>query len=137
VLLAATVATGLLAAVWSDDPMGVVVDVWWPIVLGVLIGGSVWWMAAKGRVPVIPTIPPGDSWLIIERWFSRVDHWVMSVGHQVLPRWRAAGLAVAGHLLQVCAWQKALEAGERSLQRWSIAVTLLLLLGVAIALLST
>jgi len=137
VLLAATVAIGLLAAVWGDNPMGVIVDVWWPIVLGVLIGGSVWWMAAKGMVPVIPTIPPGDLWLIIERWFSRVDHWVMSVGHQALPRWRAAGLAVAGHLLQVSVWQKVLDAGERSLQRWSIAVTLLLLLGVAIALLST
>ena len=137
VLLAATVATGLLAAVWRHDPMGLIVDMWWPLVLGVLIGGSVWWVSAKGRVPVIPTIPPGDLWLIIERWFSRVDHWVMSIGLQVLPRWRAAGLAVAGRLLQVCAWQKVLDAGERSLQRWSIAVTLLLLLGAAVALLST
>ncbi|MEN8107938.1 MAG: proton-conducting transporter membrane subunit [Pseudomonadota bacterium] len=134
VLLAATVATGLLAAAWSDDPMGVVTDVWWPIVLGVLTGSSVWWMAAKGKVPVIPTIPPGDLWSILERGFSRMDRWAMSMGLQVLPRWRAAGLAMADRLLQVCAWQKALDAGERSLQRWSIAVTLLLLLGMAIAL---
>jgi len=137
VLLAATAAIGLLAALWCDDPMGVVVDVWRPVVLGLLIGSSVWWMAAKGALPVIPAIPPGDLWLIIARWLSRVDHWMMSVGHQVLPRWRAAGLAVAGHLLQVCKWQKALDAGERLLQRWSIAVTLLLLLGAAIVLLGT
>ena len=136
VLLAATAATGLLAVVWSDDPMGVIADVWWPIVLGVLIGGGVWWMAANGRVPVIPMIPPGDLWSVLEKGFSRVGRWLMSVGSQVLPRWRAAGLAMAGHLLQVCVWQKVLDAGERSLHRWSIAVTLLLLLGVAIALLS-
>ena len=115
---------------------GVIVDVWWPIVLGVLIGGGVWWMAAKVKVPAIPTIPPGDLWSILGRGFSWMGHWLMSVGSQVLPRWRAAGLAMAGHLLQVCTWPKVLDAGERSLHRWSIAVTLLLLLGVAIALLS-
>jgi hypothetical protein len=39
--------------------------------------------------------------------------------------------------VQVRAWQKALDAGERFLQRWTLAVTLLLLMGIAIALLST
>ena len=139
VLLAATVAIGLLAAVWSDDPMGVVTAVWWPLVTGVLIGGSAWWMAVKGKLPSIPMIPPGDLWSVLEQWLSRVDRWTMSTGLQVLPRWRAAGLAVADRLLQVQvrAWQKALDAGERALQSWAVAVTLLLLLGIAIALLST
>jgi len=137
VLLAAAYATGLFAAMWSDDPMGVIVEVWWPLVLGILIGGSVWWMAAKGKVPFIATIPPGDLWPILERGVSRGKRWSMSIGLQVLPRWRASGLTVAGRLLQVRAWQKALDAGERSLQSWSLAVTLLLLLGIAIALLCT
>ena len=137
VLLAAAVATGLLAAVWSDDPMGVVVDVWWPFVLGVLIGGSIWWMAAKRKVPPIPTIPPGDLWSILERWFSRGKRWSMSMGLQVLPHWRAAGLAVMGRFLQVRGWQKALDTGERFLQSWTLAVALLLLMAIVIALLST
>ena len=84
-----------------------------------------------------PMIPPGDLWSILERWFSRGSRWIMSMGLQVLPRWRASVLAVASCLLQVRVWQKALDAGERSLQSWSLAVTLLLLLGIAIALLST
>jgi multicomponent K+:H+ antiporter subunit D len=84
-----------------------------------------------------PKIPPGDFWLILERWFFRGHRWFMSMGLQVLPRWRASVLAVAGCLLQVRVWQKALDAGERALQNWTLAVTLLLLLGIAIALLST
>ena len=137
VLLAAVCGTGLLASVWSDEPMGVIVYVWWPLVLGILIGGSVWWMAAKRQVPSIPTITPSDLWSILERWFSRGNRWTTSMELQVLPRWRASGLAVAGRLLQVRAWQKALDASERFLQRWTLAVTLLLLMGIAIALLST
>jgi len=84
-----------------------------------------------------PMIPPGDFWLILERWFSRGGRWFMSMGLKVLPRWRASVLAVAGCLLQVRVWQKALDAGERALQSWTLVVTLLLLLGIAIALLST
>ena len=84
-----------------------------------------------------PIIPPGDFWLILERWFFLGRRWFMSMGLQVLPRWRASVLAVAGCLLQVRVWQKALDAGERALQSWALAVTLLLLLGIAIALLST
>ena len=133
VLLAATVTTGLLAATWSDDPMGVAADACWPLVVGILIGSSAWWLAAKNRLPVIPVIPPGDLWSILERWLSRSNRWAMSMGHQVFPRWRVAVLAVADRFLQVRAWQKALDAGERSLQSWTLAVTLLLLLGIAMA----
>ena len=136
VLLAATVATGLLAAVWSDDPTGVVADACWPLVVGILIGSSAWWLAANNRLPALPVIPPGDLWSILGRWLSRSNRWAMSMGHQVLPRWRAAVLATADRLLQVRTWQKALDAGERSLQSWTLAVTLLLLLGIVIALLS-
>jgi hypothetical protein len=82
-------------------------------------------------------IPPGDLWLILERRFSQINRWFMSTGLQVLPRWRSSGLALASCLLQVRVWQKALDAGERALQSWTLAVALLLLLGIAIALLST
>jgi len=136
VLLVATVTTGLLAAVWHAAPVSVFAAVWWPLVSGVLIGGSAWWMSGAGKLPAMPTIPPGDLWSIIEKGLSRVDHGVMSFGLQVLPRWRAAGLARVDRLLRGCTWQKALGAGEDLLQHWSIAVTLLLLLGGAIAFLS-
>jgi formate hydrogenlyase subunit 3/multisubunit Na+/H+ antiporter MnhD subunit len=138
VLLVAAYATGGLVAAWSYEPMGVVIDVWQPLVLGMLVGGSVWWMAAKGKAPSIPTITAGDLWSFLEPWFSRGNRWAMSMGLQVLPRWRVAALTTAGRLLQVQtrAWQKALDSGECSLQAWTLAVTLLLLLGIAIALLS-
>ena len=133
VLLVAAYATGLLAAVLADNPMGLAGDVLWPITIGILMGGSAWWMAVKNRLPAMPVIPPGDLWSILERWLSRSNHWARSIGLQVLPRWRAAVLAAGGRCLHVRAWQKALDAGERSLQSWTVAVTLLLLLGIVIA----
>ena len=137
-LLTAAVATGLRAAVQSDDPTGTLAAAWWPCVAAMLIGSSAWWMAAHNRLPAMPTIPPGDLWSVIEKGFSRVDRWTLSMGHQVLPRWRAAGLATADQLLQVQAraWQKALDTGEHSLHSWTLAITLLLLSGIAIALFS-
>ena len=51
----------------------------------------------------------------------------------VLVKW----LALADRLLQIDTWHNTLDATEHSLQRWIIAVTLLLLLGIVIALLST
>jgi hypothetical protein len=139
VLLAATVATGLLAVVWSGTPVDVIADVWRPLVFGILIGCSGWWLAVKNRLPAMPTVPPGDCWSLLERGFSRVHHWVMSAGFQLLPRWRAAVLTIVNRLLQsqTRVWQNALNAGERALRSWTLAVTLLLLTGIAIALLST
>lgn len=136
VLLVAAYTTGLVVAVWSNELIGMVVDMWLPLAAGVLISGSVWGMAEKNKAPSIPTIAPGDLWPILERWFSRSNRWAMSIGLQTLPRRRASGLAITSRLLrmQARAWQKALDAGERTLQSWAIAVTLLLLLGIAIAL---
>lgn len=136
VLLAVAYTSGLLVAVCSDDPMSVVDDVWKPLLLGVLLGVSVWWLAVKNRVPLIPAVTPGDFWLILERWLGRGKRWAMSMGYQDLPRWRTSALAATHRLLQVRAWQKTLDASERSLQGWSLAVTVLLVLGIAIALLS-
>jgi multicomponent K+:H+ antiporter subunit D len=139
VLLAATVATGLLAVVWSGASMGVVVDLWWPLLFGILIGSSAWWLAVKNRLPAMPTIPPGDCWPLLETGLSRVHHWLMSMGFQVLPRWRTAVLSGVNRLLQsqTRVWQNALNAGERTLRNWTLAITLLLLTGITIALLST
>ena len=137
VLLVAAYATGLLAAVVTDHPMGALAAVVWPIAIGILTGGSAWWLAVNNRLPVMPVIPPGDLWSILERWLSWSNRRARSIGLQVLPRWRISILVVADHFLQVRAWQKALDAGERSLQSWTVAVTLLLLLGIAIALLSS
>jgi formate hydrogenlyase subunit 3/multisubunit Na+/H+ antiporter MnhD subunit len=136
ILLAAAYGSGLLASGWSDNPMDVIVDLWWPLLLGILIGGSVWWMAAQRRLPSIPAITPGDLWSILERWFSLGNRWAMSMGLQILSRWHASRMAVAGRLLQLRRWQKVLDTSERSLQNWTLAVTLLLLLVILIAFLS-
>jgi len=133
VLLVAAYATGLLAILLTDNPMGVLVDVLWPIAVGIFTGGSAWWLATRNRLPAMPVIPPGDLWSILERWLSWGNHWARSMGLEVLPRWRTAVLFVADRFLQGRAWQKALDAGERSLHGWTVAVTLLLLLGIVIA----
>jgi len=110
---------------------------WWTLCTTLLAVRWLYMLSQRQKEVVsvsAPTIAPGDLWLILERWFSRGNRWAMSMGSQVLPRWRTSGLAVAGRLLRVRAWQKALYAGERSLQNWTLAVTLLLLLAIAIAL---
>jgi len=137
-LLLAAYVTGLLAIILSDNPMGVIIAVAGPMAIGILMGGSAWWMAAKNRLPVIPTVPPGDLCSLMESGFSRLSSRVMSIGLQVLPRWCATGRAVADRLLQVQAgaWRKALDMGEQSLQSWALAVTLLLLIAIAIAILT-
>lgn len=67
---------------------------------------------------------------------------MLAAPRQMMWAWicsRRASVAggIMGRLLQVRGWQKALDAGEHSLQSWTLAVTLLLLMGIVIALLNT
>ena len=137
-LLLMAYVTGLLVIALTARPVDVIVAAAWPIAIGMLMGGCAWWMAAKNRLPAIPTVPPGDLCSLMESGFSRLSSRVMSMGLQVLPRWYASGRAVADRLLQVqaSAWRKALARGEQSLQSWALAVTLLLLIAIAIAILT-
>lgn len=74
-----------------------------------------------------------DSSLWFERWSGTVVVWAGKTGFDTLPRWRAWWLAKLSRLwLVICAWQSVLDASERTLQGWTLAITLFLLLGIVV-----
>jgi formate hydrogenlyase subunit 3/multisubunit Na+/H+ antiporter MnhD subunit len=95
------------------------------------------WLQTNRHTPAAFAKQADDPGLWIERRAGAFVRWGREMGFDTLPRWRDSLLALASRLLQIYAWRKALDAGERTLQNWSVAVTLLLLLGVVITLLST
>jgi len=66
--------------------------------------------------------------LKVERWFEAFVDWGRRTGVGTLPGLRDSWLARWDRLWKKCVWQKAFDAGEYFLQRWSFAVTLFLLL---------
>ncbi|ABV36010.1 formate hydrogenlyase subunit 3/multisubunit Na+/H+ antiporter MnhD subunit-like protein [Shewanella sediminis HAW-EB3] len=66
--------------------------------------------------------------LEMEHWFKAFIRWGRRTGTDTLPKFRASWLARWDELWQKRVWQRAFDAGEYFLQRWSIAVTLFLLL---------
>jgi len=101
--------------------------------LAVLVTAS-GWLEARRHSPATPAKQADDSNLWFERWSGTVVAWAGKTGFDTLPRWRAWWLATVSRLwLAICAWQSALDAGERTLQRWTLAITLFLLLGIVMA----
>ncbi len=101
-----------------------------------LLVTAIRWLQASRDNPAASAKQADDSSLWIERLAGAVVGWGREMGFDTLPRWRTSWLAMAGRLLQPRAWHKALDAAEHSLQHWIFAVTLLLLLGIVITLLS-
>ena len=73
--------------------------------------------------------------LLFGCWPEIVICWGRHMGFEVLPRLRNAFLAYVQSLWQVNFWQKTLQTGEHYLQRWSLAVTILLLIGITVVIL--
>jgi multicomponent K+:H+ antiporter subunit D len=92
------------------------------------------WLEARYPYPATPAKRTDDSSPWFERWSGVVVRWGQQMGFDTLPRLRASWLANVGRLRQVCAWHRASDAGEWYLQRWALAVTLVLLLGIAVVL---
>ena len=92
------------------------------------------WLEARCLYPATPAKQADDSSPWFERWSGVVVRWGQQMGFDTLPRLRASWLANVGRLRQVRAWHRALDAGEWYLQRWVLAVTLVLLLGIAMVL---
>ncbi len=103
----------------------------------VVVVAVICWLQASRYTPAALAKQADDSSLWIERRAGAVVRWGKHTGFDTLPRLRASWLALVGSLLQMRVWRKALDAIEYSLQSWILAVTLLLLLGIFIALLST
>jgi multicomponent K+:H+ antiporter subunit D len=77
-----------------------------------------------------------DSSLWIERCAGAVVRWGGEMGYEILPRLRSSWQAIAENFLQIRVWRQAADAVEQSLHRWILAITLFLLLGVAIVFLA-
>jgi len=101
--------------------------------MAVLITISGWLQQAKQHYPATPAEQVADSRLWLEHWSGIIMAWVGKAGFDTLPRWRAWWLAKVSHLWQfICGSQCVLDTGERNLQRWAFAITLFLLLGIAV-----
>ncbi len=99
--------------------------------LGVaLLVVGIGWLQARSHFPAMTGRQADDSTPWFERWPVAIARWAAQMGGDTLPHLRAAWLAKAGALWQAHAWQRALDSGERSLQRWGYAVALFLLLGI-------
>ncbi len=91
------------------------------------------WLQAKQHYPATTAKQVEDSSLWFERWPGIIVDWAGKTGFDTLPRWRSWWLAKVSRLwLLICAMQSVLDASERSLQRWTFAITLFLLLGIAV-----
>ena len=91
------------------------------------------WLEARKPYSDAPAKRADDSNPWFERWPDAVVCWAGQTGFDTLPRLRDSWLAKVGRLWQVRAWQRILDGGERSLQRWTFAITLFLLLGIVVA----
>jgi formate hydrogenlyase subunit 3/multisubunit Na+/H+ antiporter MnhD subunit len=91
------------------------------------------WIQAKQHSPTASAdqLEDSDQWL--ERLYSIIAAWIWKAGSNTLPGWRAWWLTKMSRLwLFIYALQSVLSASERTLQRWNFAITLFLLLGVAV-----
>ncbi len=95
----------------------------------VLIAASGWLQARQHY----PASQAEDSNMWFERWSGIIVAWGGKAGFDTLPRWRAWWLVKVNSLwLLICTLQSVLDASERTLQRWTLAITLFLLLGIAV-----
>jgi len=99
-----------------------------------LLATAIGWLKARSHYPAAPAKQADGSILLIERWPGAVVCWGGRMGFDVLHRLSTLWLAKVGRLRQIRAWQRALDASERSLQRWIFAITQFLLLGIVVAL---
>ena len=102
-----------------------------------VLTAAIGWLLARYHYPAAPAKPADDSSSWFERWPGAVVRWAAQMGFDTLPRLRASCLAKVGRLRQVRVWQKMLDGSERSLQRWTFAITLFLLLGMVAAFVGT
>jgi len=97
----------------------------------VVVVAAICLLQTDRHAPATITKQADDSSLWIERFAGAVVRWEEELGYEILPRLRSSWQAIVGSLLQIRVWRKAVDSAEYSLQRWILAITLFLLLGVA------
>ena len=99
----------------------------------ILLVSASGWLQARCNYPATVTQQGDDTSLWFERCSGTVVAWVMKAGFDTLPGWRATWLAKMNRLWQILfAWQGVLDTTEHTLQRWTFAITVFLLLGIAV-----
>jgi len=103
-----------------------------------ILTASTGWLEARREYPATFAMPANDSIPWVECWLRAVMRWCRKTGFDTLPRLRASWLVEVGRLGrlglgQISAWQRKLDRSERFLQRWFLALTLFLLLGMVMA----
>lgn len=89
----------------------------------------------RGRLDAVPgEIPTSDTapWFVL--WPGALLSWGRRAGFDTLPRWRAAVIIQLSRLARLFTLQSALNAGERSIQQWRVAITVFVLLGAVVVL---
>jgi hypothetical protein len=99
-----------------------------------VLATAIGWLETKYHYPATPAKQTDDSSPGFERWPGAVVRRGGQMGFDTLHRLRASWLDKVGRLQQVRAWHRTLDGSERSLQRWTVAITLFLLLGIIVAL---
>jgi multicomponent K+:H+ antiporter subunit D len=101
------------------------------------------WVALSGQIQLrhdrslARTFLDRDSTLRLERYEVMLVTRVSKAGFNILHGWRAWWLAMVKHLWSglIC-WQSVLDTSESKLSNWPVAITLFLLLGIVLVLVS-
>lgn len=106
----------------------------WPVLLALALALAAARLRRAGRLPALPSVPPGDAGIPLERGVTaagrRLRHWAS----EDLPRVRtAAGQLLGAVVRSGPGWALRLEHGEARVALWSVTACLLLLLASVIA----
>ena len=99
-----------------------------------LLASATGWLDGRDQHSAKPAKLVADPKSWFERWSRIVVRWGGQMGFNTLPRLRAAFQAAEESVRQMRTLKRVLDTGECYLQRWALAVTLLLLLGISIVL---
>jgi len=86
---------------------------------------AVRWLEASDHYPSAPATRADDLSNWCKHWTGAIVNWVGQMGSEALPRLQASWL--------ILAWQSVLDRSESFLRRWTVSITLFLLLGIVLA----
>ncbi|MEO6423617.1 MAG: hypothetical protein ABIR84_13345, partial [Candidatus Nitrotoga sp.] len=95
--------------------------------LAIIIASFAWLEKKRGSLSKSKITDGAALWF--ERWPEAIIRWGQRAGNETLSGFHASWLARWGGFWQTRTWLKMFDAGEYFLQRWVIAATLFLLLG--------
>ncbi len=108
----------------------------WPVLPGVLLTvAALRWQTAKKSL--IPTIPAGDVLVPVSRCLVPAFNLSRDLATGKLPQWLAARLTALGEFQAKQGWGRTLGQAEERLNRWPVAMIILILIGLTAAILAS